>query len=90
MMCSTVVSTSASEGYTRRLEGRAPSSGRHAQDRLDGPAGFGVLDRLVDLVEIVVRHQLLEREAALALQLHQPWNEDLRHAASLHDADDRL
>ena len=62
----------------------------HLDDRLDGLARSGILERLVDILEVIVLHQLVEREAALAVVLDQLGNEQLGHGVALYDARHRL
>ena len=62
----------------------------HLDDRFDGLAGSGILERLVDVLEVIELHQLVEGEAALAVVLYQLGDEQLGHGVALYDARHRF
>lgn len=56
------------------------------EHRLDHEPVLRVVRGAVDLVEVVVGHDALDREAALLPQRDQPGQEDVGHALPLDDA----
>src|SRR5690554_3538045 len=67
---------------------RTPRLLRHAQDGLDDLAALGVRQRFVDLVEIVVLDETIEREAALLVEVHERRDELPRASAAAEHPDD--
>ena len=71
----------------RELSSRPKSGQLEDDDRLDRRAGLRVVERGVDVVELVGLDELVEGEAPLLPQLHHGRDEHLRDRAAL---DDRL
>src|SRR5690625_2298737 len=55
-------------------KGAVPSTG-HAQNRLNDCSRLGVCECLLDLVQLIIPHELVKRETALLEELDECWDE---------------
>src|ERR1017187_2620622 len=73
-------------GRPRQTEAGSESLHGHAHDRLPHLAALGIVEGVVDFLEGVEGHKLVERETALAMQLDHLRYEHIGSGVSLDDA----